>query len=392
MSAHPSLPRAGEITDNERPAATSRRRTKGVTEPPKSPLHQRWAGLPRVLAIAAAILLLPGLAACGGPENVSTADAPPAAAASTATPPREPTATPDPAPEVVPTTTSTEADKTTQAPAPEVVTGTALAQLETLTVKGRAPKTGYDRDQFGNGWKDPDGNGCDARNDMLNHDLTNRTHKSGTRGCVVTSGVLADPFTAMTINFVRGNATSTAVQIDHVVALSDAWQKGAQQLIAAQREAFANDPLNLLATDGPTNGAKGDSDAATWLPPNKSFRCEYVALQTAVKAKYNLWMTKAEREAIRSILTSSCPDQPVPEDRGGVGVPVAARPAPTKPAPAPAEAPAPEQVPAPVPAQKANVFYQNCSAVRAAGAAPIRVGDPGWDTKFDRDGDGVGCE
>lgn len=206
------------------------------------------------------------------------------------------------------------------------------------------------------------------------------------------SGVLADPFTAATINFVRGNATSTAVQIDHVVALSDAWQKGAQQLTAPQREAFANDPLNLLATDGPTNGAKGDSDAATWLPPNKSFRCEYVALQTAVKAKYNLWMTKAEHVAIRTILTSSCPDQPVPEDGGGVSVPVAARPAPAEPVPAPAEAPAPKQAPAPAPAQDATVFYQNCSAVRAAGAAPIRVGDPGWDSKFDRDGDGVGCE
>jgi hypothetical protein len=340
------------------------------------------------LAIAAGILLLPGLAACGGQENPSTADAPPAAAASTPITSQEPEEIQEPSPEQVPTIVA-EPEKTAEAPEPEAAAGTALAQLETVPVKGRAPKTGYDRDQFGNGWEDPDRNGCDARNDMLNRDLTNRTHKPGTRGCVVTSGVLADPFTATTIHFVRGNATSTAVQIDHVVALSDAWQKGAQQLTAEQREAFANDPLNLLATDGPTNGAKGDDDAATWLPPNKSFRCEYVALQTAVKAKYKLWMTRAEREAIRSILTSSCPDQPVPEDRG-LSVPVAARPAPTNPAPAPAEAPAPVQAPAP--AQDANVFYQNCSAVRAAGAAPIRVGDPGWDTKFDRDGDGVGCE
>jgi len=344
------------------------------------------------LANATAILLLLGLAACGGQENLSTADAPPAAAASTPITSQEPAETQEPSPEQVPTT-APEADPTTQAPEPEVAARTALAQLETIPVKGRAPKTGYDRGQFGNGWKDPDRNGCDARNDMLNRDLTNKAHKPGTHGCVVTSGVLADPFTATTIHFIRGNATSTAVQIDHVVALSDAWQKGAQQLTAPQREAFANDPLNLLATDGPTNGAKGDSDAATWLPPNKSFRCEYVALQTAVKAKYNLWMTKAEREAIRTILTSSCPNQPIPEDTGGVSVPVAARPAPAaEPAPPPGEAPAPKQAPAPVPAQKSNVFYQNCSAVRAAGAAPIRVGDPGWDTKFDRDGDGIGCE
>ncbi len=266
--------------------------------------------------------------------------------------------------------------------------GTALAQLETIEIKGRAPRTGYERDLFGNGWKDPDRNGCDARNDILNRDLTEKAHKPGTDGCVVASGVLTDPFTAATIHFVRGNATSTAVQIDHVVPLSDAWQKGAQQLAPNQREAFGNDPLNLLATDGPTNGAKGDGDAATWLPPNKSFRCEYVARQTAVKAKYGLWMTQAEHDAIHRVLTASCPDQAVPaEAHGGVSVPIAAE---FAPAPVPIQEEA--SVPYPAPASGADVFYQNCTAVRSAGAAPIRAGDPGWDTKFDRDGDGVGCE
>lgn len=265
--------------------------------------------------------------------------------------------------------------------------GTALAQLETIAIKGRAPKTGYDRDVFGKGWKDPDRNGCDARNDILNRDLTNTVHKPGTHRCVVASGVLADPFTATTIHFVRGNATSTEVQIDHVVPLSDAWQKGAQQLAPEQREAFGNDPLNLLATDGPTNGAKGDGDAATWLPANKSFRCEYVAIQTAVKAKYGLWMTQAEHNAIQRILTSSCPDQPVPTDEGGVAVPIAAERAPVS--ETVQDTPA---APVPGPVSGPDVFYKNCTAVRSAGVAPIRVGDPGWDTKFDRDGDGVGCE
>jgi hypothetical protein len=264
--------------------------------------------------------------------------------------------------------------------------GTALAQLETIAIKGRAPKTGYDRDLFGNGWKDPDRNGCDARNDILNRDLTFTAHKPGTHACVVTSGVLADPFTATTIHFVRGNATSTAVQIDHVVPLSDAWQKGAQQLAPEQREAFGNDPLNLLAADGPTNGAKGDGDAATWLPPNKSFRCEYVAIQTAVKAKYGLWMTQAEHDVIQRILTTSCPNQPVPTDDGGVKVPITAK---HEPAPRPDVLHEEAARPAPV---GASVSYKNCSAVHAAGAAPIRAGDAGWEAKFDRDGDGVGCE
>ncbi|WP_308293014.1 HNH endonuclease family protein [Pseudarthrobacter raffinosi] len=181
---------------------------------------------------------------------------------------------------------------------------TALAQLETISVKGRAPKTGYTREEFGPAWADIDRNGCDTRNDILARDLDGETFKPGTQNCVVTTGTLADKYTGTTIDFVRGNTTSSAVQIDHLVALSDAWQKGAQQLSAEQRRQLANDALNLMAADGPTNSAKGDKDAATWLPPNKAFRCEYVARQTAVKANYSLWVTQAERDAIEGILAA----------------------------------------------------------------------------------------
>ncbi|VXC08873.1 hypothetical protein CITRIK5_70709 [Citricoccus sp. K5] len=194
---------------------------------------------------------------------------------------------------------------------PRVQVGTVLAQLETIPVKGRAPQTGYDRDLFGSGWQDPDANGCDARNDILGRDLTETIAKPGTHGCVITSGVLQDPFTGEKIDFVRGQDTSTLVQIDHVVALSDAWQKGAQLLEPEERAEFANDPLNLLAVDGPTNAAKGDGDAATWLPPNHGYRCNYVARQSAVKAKYDLWMTQAEHDAIRRIVSTQCPAQKV---------------------------------------------------------------------------------
>ena len=180
----------------------------------------------------------------------------------------------------------------------------ALAQLESIPVKGRAPKTGYTREEFGPAWADVDHNGCDTRNDILARDLEGETFKPGTQNCVVATGTLADRYTGKTINFVRGNKTSSAVQIDHVIALSDAWQKGAQRLSADQRKQLANDPLNLMAADGPTNGAKGDKDAATWLPPNRAFRCEYVARQTAVKAKYKLWVTQAEHAAIANILAS----------------------------------------------------------------------------------------
>lgn len=179
----------------------------------------------------------------------------------------------------------------------------AVVHLENIPVKGRAPKTGYTRDAFGPAWADTNHNGCDTRNDILARDLAGETFKAGTNNCVVTSGTLADKYTGTTISFVRGQDTSSDVQIDHIVALSDAWQKGAQQLSVDQRKELANDPLNLLAADGPTNSAKGDKDAATWLPPNKSFRCEYVARQTAVKAKYSLWVTQAEHDAIAGILS-----------------------------------------------------------------------------------------
>jgi hypothetical protein len=187
----------------------------------------------------------------------------------------------------------------------------AESVLNTLAVKGRAPKTGYRRTQFGPAWSDVDHNGCDTRNDILNRDLTNRTWRDGTHNCIVTSGILHDPYTGTVIHFTRGRRTSEAVQIDHVVALSDAWQTGAQQLDESTRKNLANDPLNLLAVDGPANQQKSDSDAASWLPANKSFRCDYVARQIAVKKKYRLWVTGAEKDAMKRVL-SSCPTQKVP--------------------------------------------------------------------------------
>jgi hypothetical protein len=189
--------------------------------------------------------------------------------------------------------------------------GMATAVLETLAVKGRAPKTGYTRAQFGPAWADVDRNGCDTRNDILKRDLTSITYRAKTRNCVVESGTLVDRYSGETINFVKGNISSMEVQIDHVVALSNAWQTGAFKLTADQRRALSNDPLNLFAVKGRLNSQKGDGDAATWLPPLKSFRCSYVAQQIAVKAKYSLWVTAPEKAAMVSIL-AKCPTQKVP--------------------------------------------------------------------------------
>ena len=182
----------------------------------------------------------------------------------------------------------------------------AVDALNKLEIKGRTPKTDYTRQQFGADWLVK--NGCDTRNIILHRDLIDAVVDES---CNVTSGTLNDPYTGKTIEFKRGSSTSIVVQIDHVVALSDAWQKGAQQWTQAQRIVLANDPLELLAVDGAANLEKSDGDAATWLPSNKSFRCEYVARQIAVKQKYKLWMTSAEHDAIALILTK-CPNQLLP--------------------------------------------------------------------------------
>ncbi|CAM5443398.1 HNH endonuclease family protein [Leifsonia shinshuensis] len=178
----------------------------------------------------------------------------------------------------------------------------ARAALAQLPVKGRAPATGYDRvARFGEAWLDVDGNGCDTRDDILARDLASVTRRTD---CKVLTGTLDDPYTGRSIAFTRGVQTSALVQIDHVVALLDAWQTGAQGLTQEARVRLANDPLELLAVDGATNQAKGAGDAATWLPPNRGFRCEYAARQVAVKAKYGLWVTPAEGTALKGILAA----------------------------------------------------------------------------------------
>lgn len=313
------------------------------------------AGMVAIIACAAVITgtgvygaAHPGLVA----QTVSAIGS--ATPTATATPRGTVTASPTPTPTVPTATPEPMAD------APEA-RGTALALLQTLPVKGRAPKTGYDRvADFGPAWEDADHNGCDTRNDVLRRDLTGITTRPGTHECVILTGTLTDPYTGHVIDFQRGEATSTAVQIDHVVALMNAWESGAQQISQDQREELANDPLNLLAVDGPTNEAKGAGDAATWLPPYKPFRCTYVARQITVKAKYDLWVTPAEHDAMAGIL-AGCPDQPVATAAG-----VAVEPAPVTVAPAPAPAPvkpAPA-VPAPAPAKPAP------APVRPAPAKP----------------------
>ena len=259
---------------------------------------------------------------------------------------------------------------------------TALVALAQLSVNDDPSTAGYDRDAFGYRAYDTDRNGCDTRNDILRRDLTDVTLKDGTHGCVVLSGTLADPYSGTRIAFTRGTATSNDVQIDHVVALGDAWRSGAAAWTDDERHQLGNDPLNLRAVSGPLNTQKGDKAADAWLPPNTAYRCGYVAQQIGVKLTYTLTVTTSERDAMAAVL-SSCPDQPLPDG--------SARPVPaTAAGPAPA---APTAVPPASAPPSAAVHYENCTAVWAALGRPLRAGEPGYEApRLDRNGDGVACE
>ena len=184
--------------------------------------------------------------------------------------------------------------------------GSAMKALNRLKVRGMTSGAGYDREgKFGDAWVDVDGNGCDTRNDILRRDFASITR---TDGCLIYEGVIRDVYTGKRIDFTRGQTTSLAVQIDHIVALHNAWMTGAGNLSQGMRVALANDPLNLQAVDGPTNSRKSDSDASWWLPPMRNYQCVYVARQISVKRAYRLWVTPDEKIAMQAVLTT-CPRQ-----------------------------------------------------------------------------------
>lgn len=343
-----------------------------------------WRTLTASLSTGALLLTVFG---CSPVDSTSSSSAQPSTTSSPSA-----TTTPEPEPSQTAEEQQSTADMIGQAP--EGAQDNALTVLNTLAVKGRAPKTGYSRDQFGAAWADVDHNGCDTRNDILNRDLTDKTYKANTHDCVVASGVLQDPYTGTRIDFVRGQDTSTAVQIDHVVALSDAWQKGAQQLTEDERRNLANDPYNLLAVDGPSNQRKSDGDAATWLPANTGFRCEYVARQIGVKQKYRLWVTQAEHDAMANVL-ATCPAQTIPADGGVI----------TRCRPSNSRRRRSNRSPRRrcrhrnlrrslrrSPHSRTRTCITRTAPPCAAGKAPLYQGQPGYSSKLDRDGDGIACE
>lgn len=285
------------------------------------------------------------------------------------------------------TTSPTAAPLMQDVPASAAAAGTdngrgqvALRILSGLQVRGRGPMTGYSREQFGQAWADIDRNGCDTRSDMLKRDLTGLVFKAGTRDCAVLRGSLRDPYTATTVEFIRGGTSE--VDVDHVVALGNAWVSGAARLAPDARAALANDPLNLLTVTAATNRAKGDGDAASWLPPNEAVRCAYVARQVAVKAKYSLSVTAAESATINAVLTR-CPAQLAPTGGSSVLAPgFGAK---------PTARPPPRATPSELPL--GGVDRGSCAAAIAADGGNYRRGvDPEYGFYKDADLDGTVCE
>ncbi|PRX98594.1 HNH endonuclease family protein [Allonocardiopsis opalescens] len=156
----------------------------------------------------------------------------------------------------------------------------------------------YDRDEFGSGWLDPDGNGCDGRNDTLARDLADTV--VGDDGCRIESGVLDDPYTGERIEFDRSRPQE--VQIDHIYPLAYAWRMGAHEWTDEQRRAFANDPDNLAAVAGPANQSKGDSGPGEWRPDNEGHHCRYAIDYVEVAAEYDLPVSPSDRAALGGML------------------------------------------------------------------------------------------
>ncbi len=186
-----------------------------------------------------------------------------------------------------------------------VLSEDSAGYLAALSVENHKPRDAYHRESFGRAWSDEDHNGCDTRNDILARDLARVTFRDR-RLCVVEKGTLEDPYTGQPIEFIAGKE-SRKVQIDHVVALSNAWASGASEWTNEKRRTFANDPDNLLAVDGRANEDKGGSDASRWLPPRREFHCPYVTRQLKIKARYSLSVTPEEKQAILKVL-GDCPE------------------------------------------------------------------------------------
>lgn len=354
---------------------------------------------PRSRALAVALLAAVGATACAAPDDrpgvaatAVVATEPTAPGSSGARPPDTtglapaPTSSTSPAPLPAATTVAPSSSAPSTAP-PTTPDPAGLRVLDVLALVRveREHPGGYSRSLFEH-WVDQ-GYGCDTRQIVLGRDSLTPVQRDPV-ACFVIAGDWLSPYDGLTL-------TSPAdVEIDHVVALKEAWDSGAWAWTADRRRAFANDltdPRTLRAVSGASNSAKGSADPSNWLPPVPAARCPYLADWVAIKVRWGLSMDESEAGRIRNVLRDECPEQRMPavtappSDGMGQGAAGPAGPGTTSP---PGSAPV---ATAPV-TGGGGVFYENCAAAWAAGAAPILAGQPGYRARLDGDGDGVACE
>ena len=274
------------------------------------------------------------------------------------------------------------------ATAATTVSGTGLQLLARLATAPEHP-TGYLRTLFIH-WIDADQDGCSTRNEVLIAE-SRTTARRGT-GCFVT-GSWRSAYDGVT------TTTASRFDIDHVVALKEAWDSGAWDWTSARRKSYANDLgdwRSLRAVSAASNRSKSEKDPAQWLPPLASFRCTYVTEWVVVKVRWRLRVDALERAALKRLLTA-CPARTVTV----AIIPTAISTFPPSPTPTPITAtpgPTPTATPSPAPGGACDPNYAgycvpivsydlDCADIRH------RVSVVGVDIhRFDSDYDGLGCE
>ena len=162
-------------------------------------------------------------------------------------------------------------------------------------------KSGYRRSLFVH-WSDLDGNGCDTREEVLKRDSISKPQVDPYR-CYVVAGDWYSKYDGKTLS------NRSDVDIDHVVALKEAWDSGAWAWSMSQRQAFANDLTDrrtLIAVTDRVNASKSDKDPSNWMPPLKSYWCTYLGDWISVKARWGLSMDQSEFGRIKNLLASDC--------------------------------------------------------------------------------------
>jgi Excalibur calcium-binding domain len=354
----------------------------------------------RRIAVIAALI---GLAACGDPSAVrgNSSGQQPIATSVTATTLAQtttaaaPTSTTTTTTTTTTTSTSTTSTSTTSTVLPSTTTAVAVSPASAAPANGELlaldvlslitvsneHRGGYVRDVFGYP-ADLDRDGCDTRSEVLQSESISPAQVDP-YGCTVVAGDWSSVYDGLT-------ATSPGeLEIDHVVSLKEAWDSGAWAWNGSTLVAYGNDltdPRALRAVTTATNRDKSDKDPSNWLPPYEADVCPFIGDWVAIKARWGMSMDQSEYGRIRNLLTGPC--------EGWLIAPLEPLPAPTTPS-EPSPPPPPIPLVSPVPSTDppvTEVYYANCTAARAAGAAPLHVGEPGYRTALDRDKDGVACE